>query len=285
MTTVGGALGWAAGVLAGAGIENGTNDARRIMAATLGVGPERVTLLMYDDLDPVVEAAFRIAVQKRAEGHPVSHLVGGRIFYDRWFTVTPDVLDPRPETETLIEMALKLQFRDVLDLGTGSGAIVVTLLAERLDAVGFATDISGAALGIAQRNAAAHDVGERFQCKQSDWFAKVVGQYDLIVSNPPYIAADEMAGLQREVLQFEPRIALTDEADGLTAYRIIAAQAPVHLRAGGSLLVEIGPTQGAAVAAFMRNAGLVDVAVIPDLDGRDRVVMGKLGPIGDNRGA
>ncbi len=273
--TVGGLLGWANAELAEAGIENGPRDARLIMAAALDVAPERVTLLAYDEIDSVSEAAFMASIHMRAEGHSVSHLVGGRLFFDRWFKVTPDVLDPRPETEELIAEALKRPFADVLDLGTGSGAIIVTLLAERPDAVGVATDISDAALQVATDNAVALGVADRVHFEVSNWFAAVGGQFDLIVSNPPYIAADEMDGLQAEVRLFEPRMALTDEADGLTAYRKISAGAPAHLRRGGRLLVEIGPTQASAVSAMMEKAGLVDVRVIPDLDGRDRVVAGK----------
>jgi release factor glutamine methyltransferase len=170
---------------------------------------------------------------------------------------------------------LREPFADDLDLCTGSGAIILTLLAERPQAVGIATDLSEAALRIAAENAASLGVAPRVQFEVSDWFSAVGGEFDLIVSNPPYIAADEMAGLQKEVRLYEPRMALTDEADGLSAYRKITSAAPAHLRAGGRLLVEIGPTQGQAVAAMMENAGLEDIRVIPDLDGRDRVVVAR----------
>ncbi len=269
------ALALANAILTNAKIDGGPRDARRIMAATLDVAPDRLTLMSADALTEVQEAAFLSSVGLRAEGHPVSHLVGGRMFYDRWFIVTPDVLDPRPETETLVSEALSVPFADVLDLGTGSGAIAVTLLAERPDSIGVATDVSPSALAIAARNARALDVEDRLHFETSDWFAAVGGTYDLIVSNPPYIAADEMDGLQPEVRFYEPRMALTDEADGLSAYRKIIAGAPDHLRDGGRVLVEIGPTQGSAVAQMMSAAGLIDVKVIPDLDGRDRVVCGQ----------
>lgn len=282
MITVAAALGWANGVLSDAGVVNGRTDARRIMAATLDVAPERVTLMAYDEMDAQTEAAFKASVQMRAEGHPVSHLVGGRLFYDRWFVVTPDVLDPRPETETLVATALSEPFAHVLDLGTGSGAIIVTLLAERPDASGVGVDVSEAALRIAQRNATAQGVAERLQLKVSDWFGAVEGKFDLIVANPPYIAADEMDALQREVRLHEPRMALTDEADGLNAYRAIIAQARDHLAPDGRLMVEIGPTQAAAVCAMMEAAGLGKVTVIPDLDGRDRVVLSKMMRFGAN---
>ncbi|MEO1639382.1 MAG: peptide chain release factor N(5)-glutamine methyltransferase [Pseudomonadota bacterium] len=273
--TVGGLLGWASAELAGAGIGNGARDARLIMAATLSVAPERITLMTYDAIDAASEAAFMASIQLRAQGHPVSHLVGGRLFYDRWFRVTPDVLDPRPETEELIAEALRETFADVLDLGAGSGAIILTLLAERTEAVGMATDISEAALRVATENAATLGVDRRVHFEVSDWFTEVRGEHDLIVSNPPYIAATEMDDLQPEVRLYEPRIALTDEADGLTAYRKITAGAPDHLRPGGRLIVEIGPTQAAAVSAMFESAGLTEIRVTQDLDGRDRVVSGR----------
>jgi release factor glutamine methyltransferase len=261
--------------LSAAGIEGAARDARRIMAAALDMTPDRITLLSQDELASEAEKVFLDLVNRRATGHPVSHLVGGRLFHDRWFKVTPDVLDPRPETEELVAEALKAPFADVLDLGTGSGAIILTLLAERPQAAGVATDVSQAALGVAAENARALGVADRVRFAVSDWFDAVAGDYDLIVSNPPYIAAGEMDGLQPEVRLHEPRIALTDEADGLTAYRKIAAGAAARLRQGGRLMVEIGPTQAEAVSQMMQSAGLSDVRVIPDLDGRDRVVVAR----------
>lgn len=262
-------------ILNAAGTDGAARDARRLMAAALDVNPDRITLMSHDTLAEKTEASFLTAVRLRAAGHPVSHLVGGRLFYDRWFKVTPDVLDPRPETEILVAEALRGPFETVLDLGTGSGAIILTLLAERPAAVGVAADLSQAALKVAEANAQAFGVADRVRFDVSDWFSAVSGEYDLIVSNPPYIAAAEMDGLQPEVRLHEPRMALTDEADGLTAYRKITAGAAENLRAGGRLIVEIGPTQAQPVSVMMRNAGLSDVRVIPDLDGRDRVVLAR----------
>jgi release factor glutamine methyltransferase len=148
----------------------------------------------------------------------------------------------------------------------------VSLLAERPAAKGVGTDVSPAALLIAGENAARHGVAERVILTPSDWFGDIGGQYDLIVSNPPYIAAAEMAGLAPEVRDHEPRAALTDESDGLSAYRAIAGGAGRFLAPGGRLLVETGPTQGPAVSRLFAGAGLEAVAVHPDLDGRDRVV-------------
>jgi release factor glutamine methyltransferase len=202
---------------------------------------------------------------------PVSHILGGRDFYGRWFKVTPDVLDPRPETEILVAQALQRPFTRVLDMGVGSGCILVTLLAERPQARGVGIDISPEAVLVAGDNALAHGVADRITLPQSEWWHDVGSTYDLIVSNPPYIAASEMTALAPEI-GFEPRQALTDESDGLSAYRAITAGLMDHLRPGGRVLLEVGPTQAEAVVGLLRAAGLDSVTTTPDLDGRDRVL-------------
>lgn len=219
--------------------------------------------------------SFLALIAQRARRVPMSHILGYRDFYDHRFIVTPDVLDPRPDTETLIAAALEAPFTRVLDLGTGSGCILLSLVAARAGARGTGTDISDAALDVARQNAARLAVADRVALVRSDWFAAVEGTFDLIVSNPPYIAAAEMDTLQPEVKFHEPRIALTDEADGLRAYRQITAGAPDHLVTGGRLMVEIGPTQAQAVSGMMQEAGLQQIRVITDLDGRNRVVAGQ----------
>ncbi len=272
MTLVREALSTGSRELQAAGIALPNRDARRLMAAALPVATDRLTLHLGDRMDDAQSARFQAFMARRAAREPVSHIVGERAFYGRQFYVTPDVLDPRPETETLVELALAEPFKKVLDLGTGSGCIAITLLAERPAAHGVGTDISDRAVLIAGQNAARQGVADRLILPLSEWYEDIGGRFDLIVSNPPYIAADEMAGLEPEVRDFEPRMALTDEADGLTAYRHIAAGALDHLKPGGRLMVEIGPTQARAVSAFFREVGLENVRVHPDLDGRDRVV-------------
>ncbi|MCG6883789.1 MAG: peptide chain release factor N(5)-glutamine methyltransferase [Silicimonas sp.] len=240
--------------LAAAGVPDPAGDLRRLERA-------------YSDPGALAEA-----VARRADRVPVSQIVGRRAFWTSEFVVTPDVLDPRPETEVLVEQALSEPFSNVLDLGTGSGCILISLLQERPLAKGVGTDISEKAVLVAGENAARLGVADRLVLPVSDWFADVGGRFDLIVSNPPYIAVGEMAGLQPEVRDHEPRMALTDEGDGLGAYRAIAAGAPDHLVPGGRLLVEIGATQAVAVCGFFRSAGLEDILVHADLDGRVRVV-------------
>jgi release factor glutamine methyltransferase len=258
-------------VLEAAGVENAQRDARILMAHVLHIDPSRITLVAPDPIDQTTQSIFEACVTRRAAREPVSHILGRRNFYGRDFQVTQHVLDPRPETETLVEQALSRPFSSVLDLGTGSGAILLTLLAEQPLAKGVGCDLSQDALDVAQMNATQLGLSKRARFEQSDWFAAVSGSYDLIVSNPPYIALDEMLTLSPE-LAFEPRLALTDEADGLTAYRIIAGQALNFLSPRGRVLFEIGPSQGAAVADFMLAAGFKGVRLVADFDGRDRVV-------------
>lgn len=267
------ALALATARLRDAGIEGAALDARLLMAAATGIDRARLTLHLRDEMEEQAEFFFFNMVLTRETRVPLSHILKGRAFYGRWFSVSPQVLDPRPETEILVSAALEQPFSQVLDLGTGSGAIVLTLLAERPAATGIGTDLSGPALAVAQQNSRALGVADRLHLEQSNWFAAVGGRYDLIVSNPPYIAADEMPGLAPEVRDHEPHMALTDGGDGLAAYRAIAAGAPDHLVPGGWLMVEIGPTQAAAVTDLFGRAGLQAISVRPDFDGRDRVVL------------
>lgn len=267
--------------LAAAGIEDAPRDARRLMAHALGVDAGRITLLAQDPMPDGAGSSFDALIARRAAREPVSKIIGKRAFYGRDFIVTPDVLDPRPETEILVQRALEMPFRRVLDLGTGSGCILITLLAERPEATGIGLDLSQAALNVARRNADLCGVAGRTEWRRSDWFTELSGDrvetecFDLIVSNPPYIALDEMPDLSVEVRSHDPRLALTDEGDGLQAYRRIAADAPAYLCSGGLIAVETGPTQGDAVATLFRAAGLENISIHPDLDGRDRVVSGR----------
>lgn len=256
-------------------------DARRLMAHVLKVPPGRLTLFLPEPMDPELQAIYLTLVERRAERVPVSHLTGRRQFYGRDFLVTPEVLDPRPETETLIEVALAEPFATVLDIGTGTGCILLTLLAERENAIGLGTDVSEAALEVAYWNRNALRLEDRAMLRAGSWFGALEDtddMFDLIVSNPPYIAVSEMPFLSPEVRGYEPRLALTDEADGLTAYRALLAGFGPWLAPGGRLVVEIGASQGMAVSRLFSAADLRGVRVIPDLDGRDRVVVATKAP-------
>ncbi|WP_282093253.1 peptide chain release factor N(5)-glutamine methyltransferase [Epibacterium ulvae] len=261
--------------LRAAGVVDPARDARVLLAHAAQIEASRVTLIAPEQLADEVADRYEQLIALRSIRVPVSHLIGERQFYGRRFKVSGEVLDPRPETEILIEAALAMPFSQVLDLGTGSGCILVTLLAEQQKARGLGVDLSEAACLQASANALLHNVTERADVRQSNWFSAVDGRYDLIVSNPPYISLAEMEELSDEVRRYEPEMALTDGADGLEAYRLIARDVLQYLAQGGRVMVEIGPTQGADVSQLFSEAGLVDVRVIPDLDGRDRVVYGK----------
>lgn len=262
--------------LAAGGLDDAGRDARRLLAHALGVGPDRLALHLRDPVDPAAAARFEAAIAARLRRQPVAQITGRRQFWGRGFAVTPDVLDPRPETETLVAAALARPAVRVLDLGTGSGCILLTLLAEWPCATGLGTDLSAPALAVAAANAAALGLAGRADLRRGDWTgcidAASDGPFDLIVSNPPYIAAADMAGLAPDVRDWEPHGALTPGGDGLAAYRAILPALPALLAPGGRVLLEIGAAQGAAVAAIARAAGLARIAVLPDMDGRDRVV-------------
>jgi len=274
--TVAAALRAATAQLTQVGIVAAAGDARHLVAHAIGLDPDRLTLHLSDQLDASVQVRLEAALAARARHQPVSQIIGSRLFWGRRFRVTRDVLDPRPETECLIAAALAQPFARVLDLGTGSGAILLTLLAERPDASGLGTDLSPKALAVALGNAQALGLTARASFARADWLDGVQEQFDLIVANPPYIAAAEIAGLAPEVRDWEPHLALTPGGDGLGAYRRIAAGAGVLLAPGGVLLLEIGPTQSAAVTALLTAAGLRCGPTLPDLDGRDRVVVARL---------
>lgn len=267
-TTVAQALRAAAAALAD---HDAMRGARLLMAHHLGVTAERLLLADHAAL-PDADGWARL-IARRLAREPLTRIIGARDFWGRTFRVTPAVLDPRPDTETLIAAVLKGPApARLLDLGTGSGILAVTLLAEWPAAHGVATDISAAALAVAGDNAQRHGVAARLDLRQADWWDGVTGHFDLIVANPPYIAIAEMPGLAPEVRDHDPHLALTDGADGLTAYRAIIAGLVAHLAPGGRVALEIGWTQGAAAAAMLADAGLTDITLHPDMETRDRVV-------------
>lgn len=280
MTTGAEACRLAAMRLAAAGVPDAATDARILFLHAMGqaagktLARHQLAELLAAPMLPKAAPAFEAAITARANRQPVSQIIGRRAFWKHEFRVTRDVLDPRPETETLIAAALDLPWSRVLDLGTGSGAILVSLLAERPGASGVGVDISALALKLAQENAEMAGVSAEFL--ESDWYAGVAGRFDLITANPPYIALAEMDDLAPETREWEPFVALSDGGDGLAAYRVICAGAPAHLAAGGHLMVEIGHQQADAVAGLMRQAGFENPRILRDLDGRDRVLCATL---------
>lgn len=243
------------------------------MAAALGV--ETAALAAHGPDAPRQDAInrFHSFIDRRLSHEPVSRIIGGREFYGRWYEVSGATLDPRPETETLVDLCLSLPFLTALDLGTGTGCIAVSLASERPDARVTATDRDPDALAVSARNAAAHGVADRVSLRRSDWFDDLDGSFDLIVSNPPYIPASELAGLVPEVRDWDPLGALTDGQDGLGAFRAIAKGARRFLKAEGHCCVEFGHGQLDAVAEIFRERGLRPVTVARDLSGKNRAIV------------
>tara|TARA_B110000008_G_scaffold82231_3_gene84050 strand:+ start:1472 stop:2305 length:834 start_codon:yes stop_codon:yes gene_type:complete len=259
-----------------ANIENPGRDVRKLVAAALAVPAERLTLISGSTASPDQAAQFEAYVSQRLARKPVARILGYREFWGRKFEISADVLDPRADTETIVLEALKTPAKRLLDLGTGSGVLAVTLVAEWPDAQAVASDISNAALAIAKTNAAAHGVAGRVEFCCSDWFAAISGQFDLIVSNPPYISESEFPELSADVTHYDPKIALSPGKDGLAAYRTIARDAHNHLLPSGRLIVEIGASQGAAVKKIFTQIGYQEIEILKDLSERDRVVTAKM---------
>ena len=262
--------------LRAAGIDSAARDARALVAYALGVGPDRIVLLGPDPIDTRAQDQLSDYVERRLQHEPVSKIAGLRQFWGRDFHISKAVLDPRPETETVIVEALKYPAKTVLDLGTGCGVLAVTLMMEWPKAEALATDISPAALAVARENADRFDIGDRLSFAQSNWFEGVQGSFDLIVANPPYIAMDEMAGLDRDVRDYDPHIALSPGGDGLDPYRVIAACVRRHLSPDGRLIVEIGYQQAVEVMQLFQNVGLSALRCHADLAGRDRVISARI---------
>ncbi|MEI8719339.1 peptide chain release factor N(5)-glutamine methyltransferase [Mesorhizobium sp. ISC11] len=226
-------------------------------------------------------AEIDAALRRRAGGEPVHRILGYREFYGLRLALSPETLEPRPDTETLVEAILPFvkavatqegECR-ILDLGTGTGAIALALLSVVPTANATGVDLSAGALATAARNAGQLGLAGRFTVLQSDWFEKVSGRYHVIVANPPYISSEDIGNLQDEVRNFDPRLALDGGADGLNPYRTIAAEAARFLEIEGRIAVEIGHTQRNEVCEIFTAAGYVPGSVFRDLGGNDRVIV------------
>lgn len=244
------------------------------------IGKDRTFVISHaDDLLEETELdRFREVVARRAEGEPLQYITGLQDFYGREFRVTPDVLIPRPETELLVEATLEViadvRGPSICDVGTGSGCIAVTLLCERTDARAVAVDVSEAALKVAAQNAHVLGVGDRIELKLSDCFDGLEKTtFDAIVSNPPYVSAAALPGLQREVRDHEPLIALSPGGDGLSLIRRLLQNAPHFLTPGGHMIMEIGFDQGEAVQELINPRFWRLVEIRPDLQSIPRIVV------------
>ncbi len=271
------AISFATEALRTAGTPEPARDAKVLLAHSLG--KQKTFLIAYPEfeLSDEQQTRFRAVIERRADREPLQHILGRQEFYGRDFRVSPDVLIPRPETEAIVELAVGfLADRPeprFLDIGTGSGCIAVSIAAELPAARGVATDISPAALAVARENAYKHGVADRLSFIESDLFGPAVeGEFDLIASNPPYIPLEEFRGLEPEVREFEPRVALTDEGDGLAIIRKIITTAPHHLKPGGKLLVEIGFGQSESVSAMIDRTIWPEAAFHNDLQDIPRIL-------------
>lgn len=263
--------------LEAAGVDQPVNDARALLEAAANVDRTAILTDPYRVLSTAQGQRLEALLARREAREPVAYILGRKGFWTLDLEVGPAVLTPRPETEHVVEAALKLagaQAR-VLDLGVGSGAILLAILSERPDATGLGVDVSAAALELAQRNAAALGLAGRASFQQGDWAENLPnGAFDIVVSNPPYIETEIIKALAPEISRYEPRIALDGGADGLDAYRAIAAELPRLLAANGGFALEVGAGQAEAVAGLCAAAGLQVRPALPDLAGISRVVWG-----------
>ncbi len=265
------ALTWAEFLLAGS--DSPLLDAQVLLAHVLN--KETIYLLTWPEraISAEQKAKFEDLVQKRLNGVPVAHLVGMREFWSLPLKVNDSTLIPRPDTEILVESALEIcpDDADILDLGTGTGAIILALASERPQAKCVAIDFSYDAIQLATENARQLNI-HNVLFKQSNWFANVDGQYDLIVSNPPYIDENDHH-LQQGDVRFEPLSALVAGNKGLADIELIAGQAPAYLKEGGALLIEHGFEQGEAVRNILKDASYARIKTVKDYGGNERVTM------------
>ena len=264
-----------------AGIDDATIDARLLLCAAAGF--DHSALIRDPDL-PIEEEAAELALamaRRRLAREPVSRILGERSFWSFDLLVTPAVLDPRPDTETVVDGALEVlaerqgEALSILDLGTGSGALLCALLDVFAQAQGLGVDISKEACAVARENLSRCELAPRGQVRQGNWEAGLPGPYDLVVSNPPYIETAALAGLDPEVRLYDPVLALDGGPDGLTAYRDICALLPGLVAPGGFAIFEVGQGQAEAVAALMTRQGFENVRAKRDLAGVERAVMGQ----------
>jgi release factor glutamine methyltransferase len=276
--TVGEALTALAGRVAAAGMAEPRREARLLLALALGVEP--ATVLGYPErrLDRAAQRRLDELAARRAAGEPYSRLCGRRQFWSLDFALTPDTLDPRPDSETLIEAALaavadRTAPLELIDFGTGTGCLLLALLSELPNATGIGVDILPGAAAAARRNAAALGLGQRASFVVGHWGDAISGEADVILANPPYISSADIDALAPEVAKYEPRIALDGGGDGLGAFRELAGDVRRLLRSGGMALFEVGRGQAATLALLMADNGLRLRTVRRDLCGIDRVLV------------
>lgn len=275
-------------MLAENGVATATLDAKLLVGHALGLDALQLAVRERDPVSTLLTSDVTELMNRRLTGESVARIIGHKEFYGLDFALNAATLEPRPDTELLVDLALKAlpEGGRFVDLGTGSGCIPIAVLSNRPDAVAVATDINPLALEMARHNAERHGVVERLTLLWGDWFGALKPPpsssphkggsddacFDLILSNPPYIVSEVVETLSPEVKDFDPRLALDGGPDGLGPYRIIAGEAAAWLTPGGRILVEIGYDQGAAVSRLLAEAGFSAIAIEKDLAGLDRVV-------------
>ena len=258
------------------GISNSARESKKILAFVTNHEYSAFNWMQEFKISKELKFKFIDLIEQRVSGAPISKIIGKRLFFNSEFFVNKNVLDPRPETEVVVSVALEKNFSTVLDLGTGTGCIVISLLKERPDVVGVSVDISEECLNVAKINAETNGVLDRIKFIHSDWFSNVTSRFDLIVSNPPYIGLSEFNDLSREVKNFDPKVALFGGRDGLNCYEAIFNDVSRFLNPGGRLITEVGNAQSSIVKMFFLNSGFIDIKVTKDLDLNNRVVSGHL---------
>ena len=258
------------------GISNGARESKKILAFVTNHEYSALNWMQEFKISKEIKFKFIDLIEQRVSGAPISKIIGKRLFFNSEFFVNENVLDPRPETEVVVSVALEKNFSTVLDLGTGTGCIVISLLKERPDVVGVSVDVSEECLNVAKINAETNGVLDRVKFIHSDWFSNVTSRFDLIVSNPPYIGLSELNDLSREVKNFDPKVALFGGRDGLNCYEAIFNDVSRFLNPGGWLITEVGYAQSSIVKKFFLNNGFIDIKVTKDLDLNNRVVSGHL---------
>jgi len=267
--------------LRAASVPNDMLDAQTLLAEALGKDRTYLIINFNQQLSEGILSAFLTMVDRRAAGEPLQYITGRQEFFGLDFEVTPDVLIPRPETELIVEESIRIVQQDgiarpvIVDVGAGSGAIAVALARELGDARVIASDVSEAALRVARRNAARHGLGDRVDFVASDMLDAFAEEEfaDFILSNPPYVSEKEMPSLQREVRDWEPRLALTDSNDGLSLYRRLLKDAPSRLKPGGHLICKLGYTQSEKISAMIDHQVWGGARLLDDVQGIPRTIV------------
>ena len=262
--------------LSGSGIEGAARDARILTAFAIGIPISELSLKLNELVSDQIISKLEKLILRRIDREPISKILGRREFWGRSFSINENVLDPRPDTETLIDFVIEKPVKSVLELGTGSGAIAITLACEWKEVHVTAIDISEDALSLARSNAEKYNVQNKVHFLKSDWFETVRGSFDLIISNPPYIGLIEQDKISAEVLKFDPKIALFAGHDGLDAYRKIIPKLIKFLNPHGLVVLETGASQSNQVKYMMNSVGFIDAKIVEDLSGKDRLVTAKL---------